>query len=62
MPKYSIYAVVECGKYLGEIEADSDIAADKQAVEFAINADISTCHFSASEIEPKLVKVIAKAL
>ncbi len=60
MAKYSIYAVVECGKYLGDVEAASEEDALKS--DLIASSDISTCYFSASEIEPKFVKVIAKAL
>ncbi len=61
MPKYSIYAVIECGKYLGDVEAASEEDALLKGIRIP-KVDLSQCHFGASEIKPKIIKRIVRAI
>lgn len=50
MPKYRVYGLMMCSKYLGEIEADSQ----DEAVEIAENSDenhVSLCHQCSRDLD-----------
>jgi hypothetical protein len=52
MAKYSIFGQVRAGKYLGEVEADSeDEAIDKAYTELMDEMCISLCHQCVDEAE-----------
>mgnify|MGYP000247435383 CR=1 FL=1 len=62
--KYNIYARITAGKYLGEIEADSEGAAiDKAYEKFSDSMYISLCHQCSDEMDdPEVDEIIAEEI
>jgi hypothetical protein len=60
MAKYSIFGEVRAGKYLGEVEADSEEEAiDKAYIELMDEMDVSLCHQCADEAEDASIDEIS---
>ena len=59
MAKYSIYGQVRAGKYLGEVEANSEEEArDKAFTELSDEMFVSVCHQCSHEVDdPEIEEV-----
>lgn len=62
MPKFSVYAVIDATKYVGEFEADSKEEVEELAWD-NVNHNISLCHHCSEKMDVgDIVKLIVEEI